>query len=160
MANKEFFPYKNQSPSSKGSWNPHKPASNRQMTRARNKFWKEGYLKKPASKVGAGIFKGAFGAASLYFAHKAYGDEYGGGAATAYGLAAMNPIIGTAMMIGEIGVATLSYGHSQYHERRRLNLGSPVHDQFGTLSTMRQRSLENLSRGRAALGNEGRLHHF
>jgi hypothetical protein len=176
MAASDFFAYQNPSKNSTGyryatgmdAWrqrntgvyNPLRPQRGLPGDKVRNQFYEQNYLKDPPNKLMSGLGKGAIGAFSIYAANKAYGEEYGAGAATVYGLATMNPVLGTAALIGEVGVAALSYGHQQYHERRRMNFGAPVQDQFGTLATMRQRSLENLSRGRAALGNEARLHHF
>lgn len=181
MAKSDFFPYENPTPNSpgyqyatgmsrvqSGAHNPLKSTPNSVIDSARKDHYRAAWGKDPSSmnlkgaalSTAKAMGKVALGGAAVLASGMTYADEYGWGAAGAYGLASMAPFAGTAILIGEVGVAALSYGHQKYHERRRLNFGSPAQDQFGTLATMRQRSVENLSRGRAALGNEARLHHF
>ena len=111
----------------------------------------------------------AFGGVGVFSGYSEFSEEYGGGAAIAMGLAEMAltlplGIVGNIVVSGgsRLTHAALSYGYKSYFERQRVNMGSPasIHDRFGTLATMRQRSMENMSRGRASLGNEARLHHY
>lgn len=157
---KDFFPYDMQSKHSQGTGAKVKSPSSGWMDGQRKKFYESTYTNKPSSGLLGKAAGGALSVFSVYGANKTYGDEYGTGAATLYGLATLNPWLSAAAFVGEVGHSALSYGHQKYHERRRLNFGAPVSDPFGTQATMRQRSLENLSRGRASLGNEARLHHF
>jgi transposase len=57
------------------------------------------------------------------------------------------------------GLELAKYGKQNYRQNRQINFGSPVQDNFGTIATMRQRSLQSLGRGRESLGNEARYFH-
>ena len=75
-----------------------------------------------------------------------------------------NPVVLGAAAIAGAGYGVYRLGEAaRKHERgvRRLELGADVVDRFGTLSTMRQRSLQAIQNshlsGRSALGNEALL---
>jgi hypothetical protein len=74
-------------------------------------------------------------------------------------------LLGAGMMMGalDIGPKQLMRPYVQEYMRKhaKLEMGTPVLDQFGTVATMRQRSLQAIQNsrvnGRTALGNEAQL---
>jgi len=103
---------------------------------------------------------------SLFVSYKMYANEYGAGGALAIGagettLFLLPPIVSIPVAIAyHGGKAVYDYGKSTYRENRKLNMGRPVNDYFGTMATMRQRSASTLQRGRAILGSEARMMHY
>jgi len=123
-----------------------------------------------ASSAAMGGTVGMLGVAgtafSIYSMHGQYASTYGTGGALAMGLGeaawfALPPVVslpGAAIAYGAL--SAYDYGRDTYRNNRRLNLGQPINDTFGTMATMRQRSSQTLNRGRAILGSEARLMHY
>jgi hypothetical protein len=63
----------------------------------------------------------------------------------------------------EAGITAGEYGLHKYHERRRLNMGRPMVDSYGTMNAMRMNSLQKMQRGHNSIhktiGNEARYLH-
>lgn len=78
--------------------------------------------------------------------------------ATAIGLG-----VGAAMGVNPIKTFSRPYVRDYTKRHAKLELGAPVMDQFGTISTMRRRSIQAIQRshisGRSALGREAFLAH-
>lgn len=134
-------------------------------------------LKENSKPLGKNLVKGTFGliglgyiASSGYFSYKTNREQYGAGGAFLMGsgralaetaLTAAFPVLGaTAVVSMEAGEAAVKFGRSQYTKNRKANFGRPQYDPFGFGATMRQRSKYSLDRGRANLGNEGRMMHY
>ena len=114
-----------------------------------------------------GLIVAAGTGVSVYAGYKDHGETYGAGAGIAAGLgeAALFTVLPPMISIPAAGlyfggVALKDFGQDIYRKNRRVNLGQHMHDPFGSLATMRQRSSTTLDRGRASLGNEARLLHF
>jgi len=126
------------------------------------------FMKRGATGTLAVAGYGAGGASGYY----SYGNNYGAGAgvligvgeAAAYELAfATGP---TGMIIGVAAIGSyFAYqrGREIYTKNRRMNMGRPMIDNYGTINQMRIQSIQNLSRSRAGasrvLGNEARMLH-
>lgn len=131
-------------------------------------------------KLGFGVLLKAAGPLSLaYEAYSGYKEGGVGGAvnsaATGIGMwgafeVGMGIITGSA--INPLAIAAIGgYGgykfvdeSRKYNKRlKKLEMGAPIVDMFGTIATTRQRSLQALQNthinGRMALGNEGMLIH-
>lgn len=116
---------------------------------------------------GMGLIGVAGTAFGMYSSMTMYSDKYGAGGAAAIGLGeaalfTVLPFTTGLLAAGAIyGLPALAdYGQDVYKRSRRLNMGQPMHDPFGTMATMRQRSAQTLQRGRAVLGSEARLYHY
>ncbi len=120
-----------------------------------------GGAKVVASGPGAWTWKGVKGAAKGTFSAgmlaMGVGHENGAG----YGMGAqalyLVPGLTLPLLAFDVGEMALEYGNHNYEANRKLEMFSPVPDLFGHTSTMRQRSLHSLDRGRSSLGNEARL---
>lgn len=130
-------------------------------------------LKTAAKSPGKTLFQGGVGSLavagtgfSLYASHQMYASKYGAGAAFAIGAAEAGFfLLPPALSLPAAGMyygatSAYDYGKETYRENRKLNMGQPVNDRFGTMATMRQRSSAALQRGRAVLGSEARLYHY
>lgn len=106
-----------------------------------------------------GLAKGAVFGGTLYLNAARFGTEYGQGSALAYTIATSSIKAGIFTMAGSIAAGVIDKGREHYRQNRRLEMGTPVQDNWGTIQTMRQHSLHRLSRTRSAvlgrtLGNE------
>jgi hypothetical protein len=114
-------------------------------------------------KWGAQGFKGlgavASGAAGAHYAYYNYGHEYGHGLTAAYAVASVNPLVSIGVILAEGGKALgdMAYQH-QRSKRQSSFMKSAVVDKFGTISRMRQYSIQQLSRDHTSkqrvMGNE------
>jgi len=83
------------------------------------------------------------------------------------GLTLAHPlVIGAAVVAGGAlaGRALLQQGNKFIREQRKFSMGNNIKDTYGTISTMRQASIQAIQsskvNGRNALGNEGYLMHM
>jgi len=119
-----------------------------------------------AAKGSMGLLGVAGTGMSLFAAHQTHAKTYGTGGALAIGAAEAGMFLlplpialpAAAAVYGLPAMKDL--GTSIYRDNRRLNMGKPIDDRFGTVATMRQRSASSLQRGRSLLGNEARMLHY
>lgn len=106
---------------------------------------------------------GAFGAAKSVAKDAAIWGGIRAAGALAKG-AMLNPVVLGGAAVAGLGYAGYKFGeHAQRHSRslRNVEMGGDVVDKFGTMASIRQRSLSALNNshvnGRMALGNEAIL---
>ena len=91
-----------------------------------------------------------------------YRQKYGTGFAVMHGVASGHPALWLGTMAAELGITAAEYGYQKYNQRRRLNMGRPTLDSYGTKNAMRMESLQRMQRGHnrmRTIGNEARLLH-
>lgn len=109
--------------------------------------------------VGTTAFMGIGGAYGYY----SWADKYGTGAAVLMGAAEFHPAL-WMVSLGVQGANALgSFGKASYLSSRRLNMGKPVQDVYGTIKHMRFNSFRKLANDKAGLdrflGNEAAYFH-
>ena len=101
-----------------------------------------------------------FGAFSLYTEYMSTGKTYGTGAGLISGVLYTLPGLTVPLLAYDLakGIGDAAYQSQKGRTRSSFSTAS-MNDPYGNNYTMRQRSQQNLSRGRASLGSEARLFH-
>lgn len=115
-----------------------------------------------------GYQEGGLGGAALNVAH-GVAEQYAMRAAMSAVAPIALPLTALALTAGGLyaNKRAIEVGEERYRKHARLEMGTPIVDQFGTAATMRQRSVMALNNSRlngmTALGNEAALmsrHYF